>query len=510
MALDDLPDDVQVLARDTMKQRYVRDYRNRIPDADTGPNTLPDHDASILADAMMILMNNVVVIGRATNLRGQTGARLDRTGEAEGVDRPPATKASGLVEITASVGGTTILEGDELTEPNTQSRYICTETALYADGDTVPIESVDPGPAGNVDPGTRLVWTSPRAGCAKDCTVAEASDGSGIAGGREEATDAEYIEAIEAQRQNPPAAGNDAEIRRVVRSIEGLTVEEVFTYPAILGTGTTAVAVTLRPAVLGAERFTTTTQEGTIEATLNGAIQADDEHFVCTWIAEPIDVAVSVTWARGATGWADTAPWPEFISGDEVRVKAAPTPTATAFRVVTATSTTAPQAGQTIGVFEVDATASGTPSRIGRWRKKRIETVTEIAAGLEWLLEMDTSNGASDTTFAPAAGALVSPWSDSLDALTVPVLEAMASLGPGEQVATFYDPGLRQRRAPAPTEAWPSSINNLMLLNPVFDSGLVGDAEISLPASLPRETTVGVPGVSVRLMTLGDFGVFEK
>ena len=508
MALDDLPDDVRVLDRDTWKRRYLRDYQVRIPDADVGPNTLPDHDAAVLADGMMILMNNVVVIGRATNLRGQTGARLDRTGASEGVARPPATAATGRVEITASAGGTTILVGDELTEPSTQTRYTCTATALYASGDLVPVESVDPGPAGNLALGTRLRWTSPRAGCAQDCLVAEATDGSGIAGGREEATDAEYIEVIESQRQNRPAAGNDAEVRRVVRKIPDMTVEEVFTYPAIKSTGTTAVITMLRPALLGAERFTTTAQEGVIEGTLNSSLQADCGFFAATLIAQPTDVGVSVTWARGATGWADTTPWPEFIAADQVRVFSVAS--ATSFVLSTGTATTTPQAGQTIGFFEVDAAENGKVPRIGKWRRKRILSVAVVIADKRWTITVDTSNGASDTTYTPGVGDLASPWSESLDDLTVPVLQAMATLGPGEMVSTFYDPGLRQRRAPAATEKWPNAINNLMLLNPVFDSGLVGDASIALPETLPYATDVGVPAVSAKLLTLGDLAFYAK
>lgn len=508
MALDDLPDDVRVLDRDTSMRLYLRDYQNRIPDADTGPNTLPNHDAALVANALMVLFNNAVVTGRATNLRGQTGARLDRTGASEGVARPPATAATGRVEITASAGGTTIILGDELTEPNTQTRYTCSATALYADGDPVPIESVDPGPAGNLAPGTRLRWTSPRSGCAQDCVVAEATDGSGISGGREEATDAEYIEAIEARRQNPPAAGNDAEVRRVVRLIPDITVEEVFTYPAIKSTGTTAVITTLRPAVLGAERFTTTAQEALIESTLNSSIQADCGFFGSTLIAEPIDVGVSVTWARGATGWADTNPWPEFIPADQVRVLSAAS--STSFVLSTATATTTPQAGQTIGFFEVDAAENGKVPRIGKWRRKRILSVAVVIADKRWTITVDTSNGASDTTYTPSVGDLASPWSESLDDLTVPVLRAMATLGPGEMVGTFYDPGLRQRRAPAATEKWPSSINNLMLLNPIFDSGLVGDASIAIPESLPYATSTGVAAVSANLLTLGDLAFYEK
>ena len=508
MALDDLPDDVRVLDRDSWKSRYLRDYAIRIPDADTGPNTLPDHDASTLADGMMILMNNVVVIGRATKLRGQTGARLDRTGASEGVARPPATAATGRVTITASAGGTTILDGDELTEPNTKTRYTCSRTAFYASGDLVPVTSVDPGPAGNLAPGTRLRWTSPRDGCAKDCLVAEATDGSGIAGGREEATDAEYIEAIEARRQNPPAAGNDAEVRRIVRTIADITVEEVFTYPAIKSTGTTAVITTLRPALLGAERFTTTTQEGVIEGTLNSTLQADCGFFAATLIAQPTDIGVSVTWARGATGWADTSPWPSFIAGDQVRTTSVTS--ATVFDLTTGTDTTAPQVGQTIGFFEVDAPENGKVPRIGKWRRKRILTVVELTALRSWTITVDTSNGASDTTYTPGVGDLVSPWSEGLDDLTVPVLRAMATLGPGEMTAALVDPGLRQRRAPAASEKWPNAINNLMLLNPVFDSGLVGDASIALPETLPYATDVGVPAVSAKLLTLGDLAFYAK
>lgn len=510
MPIDILPGDLTVLTRDLIKARYLRDYANRSPEADTGTNTLPDHDASLFADGMMPLMANAIVIARATDLDGQTGERLNRTGAAEGVERPIASTASGYATITTSAGGTTIQSGDELTEPNTSNRYRCTATALYVNGQGVPIESVDTGPELNLEAGTRLVWTSPRAGCAKDAVVAEDINGSGLSGGRVEATDEEYIAEIKVARANPPASGNDAEVRRVVRKIRGLRVEEVFTYPAIWGSGTIAVVFTIRPSLVGGSRIPSALQMGNVEATLTASIQTDDSFFVCTIIQEPVEIGAKITWARGATGWADVAPWPSWAATNQMRVKGSPAPTPTSFRVYTAGSSTAPQPGQSIGLFDPTAKLLGPPARIGRFRNKRILSVTEISPNQEWALTIDTSNGASDTSFVPVADSLVSPWSDSLDSLVPSVLGAMGSLGPGEQVSMFYDPGRRQRRCPKPIDAWPNKVTNLLVSNAIFDSGLVGDADLVMPETLPLSPSTGIRGVASYLLALGGLAFYQQ
>ena len=64
MALDETPGVIVTRTRDQIRDQYLADYQLRIPTADVGPDTLPYVDASGLADAEMVLVNDAVVIGR--------------------------------------------------------------------------------------------------------------------------------------------------------------------------------------------------------------------------------------------------------------------------------------------------------------------------------------------------------------------------------------------------------------------------------------------------------------
>jgi hypothetical protein len=500
MAVEELPGEIVLLARDEIARRYRRDYQLRIPTSDVGPGTQPYVESWLEADQHMVLHNDARVIGNGTNLSTSRGVWLEGIGDADGVPVPGASVSSGYVTITASVGGTTILVGDELIEPNTSLRFQCIEERLYATGTQVPIASIDTGPTTNLAAGTLLQWTNQRAGCGPNCIVAENSDGSGLSGGRDAASDEEYIEVIKEKRQNPPASGNAAAYRDAVRKIAGLSIEQVWTVPAVKGPGTTAIMFTMKPSELGGSRFANSAQIALVEETLKVLFPGDDGIIMSTILAQPVEVLYEVDWASGAVGWSDYTQWPLYVAADPVRVKASPAPTATAFRLYTSSDTTNPVAGQTVGFFDLENAV---------FRKKRIKTVTTITPDLEWQIVVETANAASDTSFVPASGDVVSPWSDSLDTIVPPVLTTIGALGPGEQFSTFYDPGLRQKRTPESQKDFPNRLTNLNLLEGVFDVSSVGDVEILEP-TLPYETTVGVPGVSSNLITLGGLGVFPQ
>ena len=98
------------------------------------------------------------------------------------------------------------------------------------------------------------------------------------------------------------------------------------------------------------------------------------------------------------------------------------------------------------------------------------------------------------------------PWSASLPLLAEPMLAYFATLGPGEQTADLYDPGLRQRRSPPSPAKWPSQIGSRAEVG-VLDVPAVFTAEIVEP-TLPHATPVGTPGVLSYLLELGDFAAF--
>lgn len=501
MAIDVFPGTVQVFSRDEVVRKYKRDYQLRVPDADVGTNSQPDIDARLIAEQMLILHNDAIVIGRSTNVDDCAGDALaEKHGNPDGVPRLDPVGAGGFVIAETSSGGSTIFADDELTFDPTGARYRVTATNLYTNGENIPIEGVDTGPATNLDAGAVLTWTSPRPGCAPTCTVYEQSDGSGLKGGRDAETDDEYRERIKGRRANPPASGNDAEYIKAIESYPGIGIQKAFTWPCITGPGVTAFSFTLRPDTPGAGRTPSTSQLATVKAALRATFPADDGIYSAQLIGEDVTIVLSATWKKRARGWTDANPWPEYIAGDMIKVAASPAPTATSFRLTSGTSGTTPEVGQTIAFFD---TANLT------FRNKRILTVTVVTADKSWDITVDTSNNVSDISYTPAAGDIASPWSDSLNLLVTPVVSYFDGLGPGEMVATFADPGLRQRRQPENPESWPSEVSNRLVTN-VLGVAAINDAELTVPTSLPHAPTVGTPGVSAYLLQLADFAVFPQ
>ncbi len=487
-------------SRDEARDKYLRDYSIRQPEADIGPGTQPYLDASAFADQQMILFNDATVIGAQTNVRGTFGPALDALGQSEGVFRRPATGASGFGAVQASSGGGSILVGDVLEHEPTGLRFQAAVGGTFTDGAALSIIGIDTGPATNLPTGSTLKWSNGgRPGIGPDVTVLAQSDGSGLSDGADAQSDEQYQDSIVEARANPPAAGNDAAYQKAVRETPGLAVEEAFTIAAIKGPGTTAVMLTMRAATAGGSRIPNTTQLALVEANLIASFPADDGIFVCTLIPQLVPVAFEVSWAKGAQGWADFAPWPAYVAGDTVNVDGAVAPTATSCRLTTGTATTTPQVGQTIGFFNA---AGGTMVR------KRILTVAVIVATKSWTLTFDTSNNASDASYVPVADQMASPWSESLPTIVAPIQTYFASLGPGEQVSTFFDAGLRQRRSPDSLTAFPSTITN-RLVRGVQDTSSVGDAVLLVP-NVPFSTTVGTPAVSSNLIELGDAAAFPE
>lgn len=499
MADEELPGEIVTLTRDQYRDLYLQDYSLVVPNADVGPGTQPYVDASLAADQSLVLFSDAITIGNGTNLDTSTGEWLKQIGESEGVYKLPAVGGSGYIVISAAVGGTTIFQGDEVRAQGSQLRFLVQQTALYQNGALVPITGLDTGEATNLDAFTVVKFSAPRPGCNELATVYEQSNGDGLTGGRGVESDDNYRERIKLKRANPPASGNDAEYQRVVENIPNLSVQKAFTYPAILGPGTTAFVFTLRPSTPGAGRIPNGAQIALALGTLIGREPADDGIFAAVQVAQPLAVVYRVAWSAGATGWANDPRWPAY-STPKVTVKAAPAPTATSFRATTSGGPIDdPIVGQTIAVFDrPNAT----------FRNKRIETVSVVTPGQEWDLTFSTVNLASDTTYTPSAGQAVSPWSDSLDLLVPPTLSYFDVFGPGEMYATFADPGLRQKRNPANPGSYPSTVTNKII------SGILAlpsiDNAVLLEPTIPFDTTVGVPGTLVYLIELADLGVYGE
>lgn len=495
-----LPDRIQLFGRDELRRRWLRSYKVAQPDADTSTKGQPYIDACAAADMQLPIYANIAAIGDVHSLDNRTEEELDQIGDAEGIPRPPATGSSGYVILRAATGGCSIFENDELVYRPTNNRYVVAATSLYANGGQVPIVGLDTGPASDLPAGAELEWTNPRPGCESIATVWS----EGLTGGREQASAEEFKALIRERRKSPVGQGNEAAYLALIEDAfaHGVAVQKGFVWPAIKHTGSIGFSFLMRPSIPGGSRLPSTAQLGIVGAALEGAHSFDDGIFAILLSEQSAAVSFEVAWKASATGWADINPWPAYIPSAQLVVSGAASITASGFRVATTGTTTAPVAGQTIALYDASTTTAET-----RFKRKKIATVTQVTANKVWDLTFDMTANASDT-FVPTAGALVSPWSDSLNLVTSAVVGYFDVMGPGEMVSTFYDRGRRQRRIPESPDSWTSEISSQLDAR-VQAVSAVRSASLLVPTS-PASTTVGTPGALAYVRRLTDLAFYPE
>jgi uncharacterized phage protein gp47/JayE len=500
MPIDTLPQEIAIPERDQIRDDFLADYRfAEGGDADTTEGTLPYLDASSFADSALPLWAQVRRSGYNLVLTEAQGAALEQWAVQSGITegRRPATGSTGYLVADTSAGGSTILQGD-VAKTAAGVRLEVTTTKLYKDGKLIAVRSLDTGPGTNLAPDTVVTWEAPRPGCGPTALVWEDQNGDGLTGGRNAEEDSELLDRILERKRTPPAAANDSHIQQVVRATPGIPVQACWTYPAIKGPGSTAVVFTVLPEGTGS-RVPTTTQITAVAQHLqgNGGIPADFSIFVNPLVASLVDVVISVTWRQ--TGWTDVAPWPSYYAGTSA-IKVTAVTDSTHFVLGRASgvySITSPVAGQVIGFFD---TSTQTFLR---------KTILSVTGTGPWTIVCDTTNEASDTTYTPVVGQRAMPWSDSLDLVVEPIVTYFRGLGPGEQVASFFDAGARQKRSPDSPVLWTSTIGN-RLINGVQDlTDVISDA-VLLEPSVPLSTPVGTTAVLSYLYELGKVSVFPQ
>lgn len=486
----------------TLERWFLRSYKIAAPEADTD-NGQPKVDARAARDLLLPLVQNAVATGDTSSLDNRTTADLNAIGAAENVKRPPAVGASGYVLASTATGGATIFAGDEWRPKNSKVRYQCAITAPYLDGSQVPIVGLDVGPGTNLLAGTEGEWSNPRSGCSANAAVWS----EGLTGGRDQADNEEYKAVIIERRTRPAVGANDAAYTALIEDpfATGIAVQRAFVWPAIMGTGHVGYSFTMRPLAPGGSRIPSSAQLAIMRATLEGTFYGDDGILDITLAEEPATLKFRATWKKAAAGWASAIVWPPYNSGVAVVVTNAVAITASALRVTSAADVDAPVIGQVVGLF--NAAASNGGAAAPAFERKTISFVSEVVANRTWDLTFDMSAGAS-TLFVPANGALVSPWSDSLDLILPPILDYFDHMGPGEMYDPLPDPGRRGRRQPENPEEWPSELSN-KLDALVQGVSAVRSATLAEPGTT-EPTSVGTPGVLAYLRRLTDIAVYSE
>ena len=505
-------DQLEAIGRNSWALRH--DEANPDEPLDIGPGSQPYALSRSVVDVVQPVLYNAAVLGKASTVRGTFGDRLVERAEELGLDgRRSATPSTGFLQATSiASGGATIEEGNILVHRPTRTRFEVVTTKLYLHQEYIAVRALETGPSTNLAAGSLLFFANQRPGCSEGALVVQQNDGLGgffgLSGGRVEETDVELQDRIIDAQANPPAAGNNADIIRVVERTAGVPVQKAWVIPAWGGPGTNCVLFTLRPDPDTTSRLPNSVQIGLVEANLRAAFPADFGLNVGTLLATPTSIACSVTWHSSVNGWVDSIQWPIYdkIGVDEflVKVVASPAPTTSTMRVSNVgagsyPSPPSPQPGQSIAVFDI-----GTR----QFKVKRIASVAVVTPNVTWDLVFDMVNGASDS-YVPTAAQFVSPWSTSLNLLPAAILEYFTKLGPGEQFSVFYDDGQRQRRTPRSPEEWPNAISNVSLVGAILSTNAVGDTELISP-STPYATPVSVPGVSAKLLQFKDVGVYPQ
>lgn len=491
MPIEDLPNGFAAPTRPEIRDRFQRDVLLRQPGAPTGEGSQAFIDGSVIADTLMPLYANAVSIARGANLADMTREQLKAECKALGIpEELPESAGSGFVIISASAGGVFIDTGRELKDEGRNLRFHCAVAGTYFDGKAVPVIGTDTGPTTNLAAETRLKWTNPPAGLGNIAAVQADADGNGFTGGRVAESDDDIRNRITVARSDPPAGGNDGQIRKLVKDAGrdlGIAIQECFVYPAITGAGHYSYVFTLRPGAPGSSRIPDAVQIAAVRAYVHNALPYDDGIFAAELIEEEVVAKLGVKWANNAVGWVDAAPWPIFADDFEVSAVT----DASNFTVSSAASApTAPQVGQTFAFFD---------ELNGKFARKKILTATDMGGG-DYAIVVDTSNNASDVNYKPSVNEELCPYSPSLDLLVEPLLSEVDTLGPGEQVDEFFDEGYRQRRDPPNPVEWPSELRHNSL-DAVDDLPQIHDVTWLEP-SIPYVPAVGVAGVSSNLVAI--------
>jgi len=408
-------------------------------------NVLPGSDHYIRADAIakrvsVAMANNKIALANLSPLTA-TGKDLRDLCAVFGVPERPASSASGSVTIKCS-GSITIPADFVATAPSGLKYKTTGANIAIATGAKVELVAVSTGKATNVDPSTVLTWDSAAIGSlVSTCTV----DADGFTGGFDADADEQLRARLIDTLSNPAGGGNVAQVRQWAEDASS-AVERAFCYAGVRGAGTYDVALV----AAGGDRTVPGATVTAIDAVLAAKHPGHADVNTTTISPERVDVILSATMPTPAStggagnGWRDTVPWPSgavSLGSDDGKVTAYSAPTATV------RTTTAPVAGQRIGVWY-----AGTDE--GQFYEYTIATVGGVSGA--W-------------TITVVGGFIVSPLNCYVSAGATRLadygaafLALVRTLGPGEKTAN-QDILPRGRRQPTPETTAPSDLTTSLL-----------------------------------------------
>ncbi|MCG8993205.1 baseplate J/gp47 family protein [Laribacter hongkongensis] len=218
-----------------IRDDLLRDLKNQLPDADTGPDSDYFIRATSVASAIEGLYQHQAWIVRQIFPDTADREYLELHARVRGLTRKPAVAAQGQARLTGTPSaevpsGLTIKLGERV--------YITTQAGVIdpAGSATVAALANMAGTAGNAQANTPAELTAAPAGITSQVVMVS------MTGGVDEESDGELLARLLELIRRPPAGGNKYDYRRWAMEVPG--VSAAYVYPLRRGLGTVDVVIT--------------------------------------------------------------------------------------------------------------------------------------------------------------------------------------------------------------------------------------------------------------------------
>lgn len=443
----------------TIRDDYLRTTKNAlviagVPDPQVGPNSEPYIRASAIANEVTVLNSNAQIKCDAQMPDTATGsdpdgiADITRIGKIVGLVPRGASTSHGFIVYASSATGPVAVNLQLLDSGGL--RYQVSVGGIYANGDQIPIASIDAGAKTNHVAGDTLRWVAAPPYAAPTADVAT----GGLTGGSDKEGAETFRVRVLDRFANPPSSGNWPQLAELAEDASNV-VQRAFVYPALNGPATVHIAVIgyatstsknrdVDPAILSSE----------IVPTVQGQIPEWVESVITTVTNQPVDLSIGLTLpaspaavpAGPGGGWVDGTPWPA-VSGlgqNYTQITAVTSET-----VFTLNAPTAPQDGVS-SVAYLSATD---------WKLYTAKVLTHSGTAGAYVVTIDTAwpNLVADLALG-GTGPMVFPQAVNTQAYINAFLAFCALMGPGEKTSNT-SVLTRGYRHPVPAQSWPSTFS---------------------------------------------------
>lgn len=218
-----------------IRDDLLRDIKNLVPDADTGPDSDYRVRASSVASAISGLYQHQQWVARQIFPDSADSDYLVRHAALRGLTPKNATVATGSIRVSGTAGA--------VVPAGTQGQIagVLYATTLDATLDntgaaTISAQADQSGSAGNQASGTIIMLLSPPAGVSAQASI------NAMTGGADDETPADLLARLLFEIRRPPAGGNKYDFQRWAMEVDG--VSQAYVYPKRRGIGTVDVVIT--------------------------------------------------------------------------------------------------------------------------------------------------------------------------------------------------------------------------------------------------------------------------